>query len=372
MKKLLAMLLAFGMFLSPSLYGAPQAFADEEEDSLEAQLEAEDQEAEEEYDEAAEEAVDELVEELEDGATGDTDEEEEELDELLDADEEELDDLLTDGALDTQFAEVFIHDGRKGVIKKIRGAVKENRKNRRDMMMIYGRLRRAARKADLPTRDELQDMTEEERKAVLSEFFESMGDERGKFLKRKRKKKVRKCLKNADECQEKLDERREKRDMRRDNRQDKALDRCDDRETPENCKERLNKLFDKTDERRMERRDKVDDLIENCRDAGREDCKDHAKELRDEVREDKKNRKEFRMQLRERRDGEREEVERASRTCPEGRMIKGNVSQNTNEKIYHVPGGQFYDETVIGDEVGEKCFSSSDEAERAGFRSSLR
>ncbi len=298
MKKLLAFMLAFGMFLSPSLYGAPQAFA-EDDDSLEAQLESEEQESEEDYDEAAEEAVDELVEELSDDNGDDTDEEDEEIEEILELDSEEMDDLLTDGGLDVPFAEVFVHEGRRGVLKKIRTAVRKHKENRRDVVMVYARLRRAANKSDLPTKEELENMTEEERKAILSEFFEEMGEQRERFLKKKRKERVKNCLENEETCQVKLDERRENRDERRDKRQDKAIERCDDRETPENCKERLNGLFEKSEERRTERREKVDTLIEKCKDAGREECVEHAKELREKVKEDKMKRKEFRMELRD-------------------------------------------------------------------------
>ncbi|HEY8108597.1 MAG TPA: hypothetical protein VIF43_01135, partial [Patescibacteria group bacterium] len=37
-------------------------------------------------------------------------------------------------------------------------------------------------------------------------------------------------------------------------------------------------------------------------------------------------------------------------------LIKGNISFNTGEKIYHLPGMEFYDETVIESEKGEKLF----------------
>jgi len=46
--------------------------------------------------------------------------------------------------------------------------------------------------------------------------------------------------------------------------------------------------------------------------------------------------------------------------------VKGNIS-STKEKIYHVPGGQFYERTVA-----EEMFCSAEEAELAGYRASLR
>jgi micrococcal nuclease len=52
--------------------------------------------------------------------------------------------------------------------------------------------------------------------------------------------------------------------------------------------------------------------------------------------------------------------------------IKGNISYNTGEKIYHLPEDQFYDVTEIDESYGEECFCSEEEAEDAGFRKSLR
>ncbi len=47
--------------------------------------------------------------------------------------------------------------------------------------------------------------------------------------------------------------------------------------------------------------------------------------------------------------------------------IKGNI---TSDKIYHVPGGQFYEKTVIDENKGEKWFCTESEAEAAGWRKS--
>ena len=51
--------------------------------------------------------------------------------------------------------------------------------------------------------------------------------------------------------------------------------------------------------------------------------------------------------------------------------IKGNIS-NSGEKIYHLPGGQYYDLTRISNEEGERYFCSEDEARKAGWRKSKR
>lgn len=57
---------------------------------------------------------------------------------------------------------------------------------------------------------------------------------------------------------------------------------------------------------------------------------------------------------------------------PAGCRIKGNVSFTTAEKIYHVPGGEFYDATEINPSYGERWFCSEDEARAAGWRRSYR
>ncbi len=52
-------------------------------------------------------------------------------------------------------------------------------------------------------------------------------------------------------------------------------------------------------------------------------------------------------------------------------VIKGNVN-SSQEKIYHVPGGQFYERTDIKPEEGDRWFCTAEEAETAGFRASQR
>ena len=50
--------------------------------------------------------------------------------------------------------------------------------------------------------------------------------------------------------------------------------------------------------------------------------------------------------------------------------IKGNVSINSGERIYHVPGQLYYSETKIRPEYGERWFCSEAEARSAGWRKS--
>lgn len=51
-------------------------------------------------------------------------------------------------------------------------------------------------------------------------------------------------------------------------------------------------------------------------------------------------------------------------------VIKGNISYNTGERIYHVPGQEFYESTVINESYGERWFCSEGEARAAGWRKS--
>jgi len=53
-------------------------------------------------------------------------------------------------------------------------------------------------------------------------------------------------------------------------------------------------------------------------------------------------------------------------------VIKGNISKTTGEKIYHVPGGEFYDKTVIDEATGERWFCTEQETIEAGWRRSKR
>ena len=48
-----------------------------------------------------------------------------------------------------------------------------------------------------------------------------------------------------------------------------------------------------------------------------------------------------------------------------GCVIKGNISTRTGERIYHVPGGQYYDKTAISTSAVERWFCSEAEARAA-------
>jgi micrococcal nuclease len=61
----------------------------------------------------------------------------------------------------------------------------------------------------------------------------------------------------------------------------------------------------------------------------------------------------------------------AAGACDQPR-IKGNISLTTGEKIYHVPGGYYYDDTVIDETKGERWFCTEAEAVAAGWRKSKR
>lgn len=48
--------------------------------------------------------------------------------------------------------------------------------------------------------------------------------------------------------------------------------------------------------------------------------------------------------------------------------IKGNVDFNTGEKIYHLPGMTYYNDTVINIDYGERWFCTETEAYSNGWR----
>jgi hypothetical protein len=51
-----------------------------------------------------------------------------------------------------------------------------------------------------------------------------------------------------------------------------------------------------------------------------------------------------------------------------GCTIKGNISINSGERIYHMPGQRDYEGTRIHAEYGERWFCSEREARAAGWR----
>ena len=60
----------------------------------------------------------------------------------------------------------------------------------------------------------------------------------------------------------------------------------------------------------------------------------------------------------------------ASTQQPSGCLIKGNISRNG--RIYHVPGGRYYDRTRIDTSKGERWFCSEAKTQAAGWRRSPR
>jgi hypothetical protein len=65
--------------------------------------------------------------------------------------------------------------------------------------------------------------------------------------------------------------------------------------------------------------------------------------------------------------------------CPQGCdeprpgcLIKGNLSQRTGERIYHLPGQRYYAVTVIDPAAGERWFCTEAEARANGWRKSKR
>ncbi|AUX78441.1 succinoglycan biosynthesis protein exoi [Sinorhizobium fredii] len=52
--------------------------------------------------------------------------------------------------------------------------------------------------------------------------------------------------------------------------------------------------------------------------------------------------------------------------------IKGNISIDTGERIFHVPGQRYYSQTKVSPRYGERLFCSEFEAWAAGWRKSYR
>ena len=55
-----------------------------------------------------------------------------------------------------------------------------------------------------------------------------------------------------------------------------------------------------------------------------------------------------------------------------GCVVKGNISIDTGERIYHVPGQKYYDATQIDLLNGERWFCSEETARAAGWRKARR
>ena len=60
------------------------------------------------------------------------------------------------------------------------------------------------------------------------------------------------------------------------------------------------------------------------------------------------------------------------RLAAAGCTIKGNISQTSGERIYHLPGQAHYDSVIIRPELGQRWFCSEEEAQAAGWRPALR
>src|SRR6266545_2112902 len=54
--------------------------------------------------------------------------------------------------------------------------------------------------------------------------------------------------------------------------------------------------------------------------------------------------------------------------CEKQPPIKGNISFDSGEKIYHVPGQKYYEATEINPRYDERWFCTEDEAKAAGWR----
>jgi endonuclease YncB( thermonuclease family) len=57
--------------------------------------------------------------------------------------------------------------------------------------------------------------------------------------------------------------------------------------------------------------------------------------------------------------------------APNSCNIKGNIARS-GERIYHVPGGEFYDRTLVEPTKAERWFCNEEEARAAGWRRSRR
>ena len=66
-----------------------------------------------------------------------------------------------------------------------------------------------------------------------------------------------------------------------------------------------------------------------------------------------------------------ERLQTAARSDSGACQIKGNISRS-GKRIYHVPGGQWYERTRIDTSKGERWFCSDAEARAAGWRRAKR
>lgn len=66
-----------------------------------------------------------------------------------------------------------------------------------------------------------------------------------------------------------------------------------------------------------------------------------------------------------------EDTDAQSSFAPAACPVKGNISVGSGERIYHVPGCEYYSRTVITESKGERWFCSEAEALAAGWRKAL-
>lgn len=104
---------------------------------------------------------------------------------------------------------------------------------------------------------------------------------------------------------------------------------------------------------------------------------DYADQLEmDEINQEAEQYQQYQEEMRNTQVAEdREFIEPVSSSCSGGCIshlvgcdIKGNVSFDTGEKIYHVPGGKYYSKTKIDTSYGERWFCTEQEARDAGWR----
>ena len=70
-------------------------------------------------------------------------------------------------------------------------------------------------------------------------------------------------------------------------------------------------------------------------------------------------------------DGDTIEIPRVGEVVIDACKIKGNVNRG-GERIFHVPGGQYYRSIKIDTSKGERWFCSEADARKAGWRKSRR
>ncbi len=64
--------------------------------------------------------------------------------------------------------------------------------------------------------------------------------------------------------------------------------------------------------------------------------------------------------------------ESVTSTLKPGCNVKGNISMNSGNKIYHLPGMEDYQSTVIDTSQGERWFCTEAEAINSGWRKAPR